>query len=110
MPPKRENPSSTRPRRQALNRLSVTAGSQAFVAARHHQPGLTAMQTAKREIAVSMTDISKRFGPVRALENANLQIARGSILGLVGQNGAGKSTIIKVLAGIIKPDSGTIVI
>ena len=68
------------------------------------------MQTAKREIAVSMTDISKRFGPVRALENANLEIARGSILGLVGQNGAGKSTIIKVLAGIVKPDSGTIVI
>lgn len=68
------------------------------------------MQAAKREIAVSMTDISKRFGPVRALENANLEIERGSILGLVGQNGAGKSTIIKVLAGIIKPDSGTIVI
>lgn len=68
------------------------------------------MQTAKRDIAVSMTGISKRFGPVRALENANLEIARGSILGLVGQNGAGKSTIIKVLAGIIKPDSGSIVI
>ncbi|RUV06065.1 sugar ABC transporter ATP-binding protein, partial [Mesorhizobium sp. M7A.T.Ca.TU.009.01.3.1] len=57
-----------------------------------------------------MSNISKRFGPVRALENANLEIVRGSILGLVGQNGAGKSTIIKVLAGIIKPDSGTIVI
>lgn len=68
------------------------------------------MQTAKRDIAVSMTGISKRFGPVRALQNANLEIARGSILGLVGQNGAGKSTIIKVLAGIIKPDSGSIVI
>lgn len=68
------------------------------------------MQAAKRDIAVSMTGISKRFGPVRALENANLEIARGSILGLVGQNGAGKSTIIKVLAGIIKPDSGAIVI
>ena len=68
------------------------------------------MPTAKREIAVSMSGISKQFGAVRALDNANLEIARGSILGLVGQNGAGKSTIIKVLAGMLKPDSGTIVI
>ena len=72
--------------------------------------GMMAMQPAKQEIAVSMTGISKQFGVVRALEDANLEITRGSILGLVGQNGAGKSTIIKVLAGIVRPDSGTIVI
>jgi ribose transport system ATP-binding protein len=68
------------------------------------------MEPEQTHIAVSMTGISKRFGAVRALEDANLEIARGSILGLVGQNGAGKSTIIKVLAGIIKPDEGSIVI
>ena len=58
--------------------------------------------------AVCMRGINKRFGPVNALEDADLEIRAGSILGLVGQNGAGKSTIIKVLAGILKPDSGTI--
>jgi ribose transport system ATP-binding protein len=68
------------------------------------------MDPAHTQIAVSMTGISKRFGAVRALEDADLEIARGSILGLVGQNGAGKSTIIKVLAGIMKPDKGEIAI
>ncbi|WP_062013848.1 sugar ABC transporter ATP-binding protein [Aureimonas sp. AU4] len=57
---------------------------------------------------VSMRGISKSFGPVKALVDADLDIERGSIMGLVGQNGAGKSTIIKVLAGILKPDAGTV--
>ncbi|WP_333814434.1 sugar ABC transporter ATP-binding protein [Tabrizicola sp.] len=57
---------------------------------------------------IEMQAISKRFGPVRALEGANLTIRRGTIHGLVGANGAGKSTIIKVLAGILRPDAGTI--
>lgn len=57
---------------------------------------------------IEMQGISKRFGPVRALEEASLTIRRGTIHGLVGANGAGKSTIIKVLAGILRPDAGTI--
>lgn len=59
-------------------------------------------------IAISMKGISKRYGAVQALDNANLEVASGTIHGLVGQNGAGKSTIIKVLAGIAKPDAGSI--
>jgi ribose transport system ATP-binding protein len=66
------------------------------------------VQPSADQIAISMTGISKRFGPVQALHDADLEVARGTIHGLVGQNGAGKSTIIKVLAGILKPDSGTI--
>lgn len=57
---------------------------------------------------IEMQGISKRFGPIRALEDASLTIRRGTIHGLVGANGAGKSTIIKVLAGILRNDSGTI--
>lgn len=60
--------------------------------------------------AVDMTGISKSFGPVNALVNASLRVRRGTIHGLVGQNGAGKSTIIKVLAGIFAPDAGEIAI
>ena len=58
--------------------------------------------------AVEMRAIDKAFGPVKALDAASLCVPAGSIHGLVGQNGAGKSTIIKVLAGIYKPDAGTI--
>lgn len=58
--------------------------------------------------AIEMRGIDKAFGPVRALINADLVVEQGTIHGLVGQNGAGKSTIIKVLAGIYKHDSGRI--
>jgi ribose transport system ATP-binding protein len=62
----------------------------------------------QENLAIDMRGISKSFGVVKALIEADLQVSRGSIHGLVGQNGAGKSTIIKVLAGILKPDAGTI--
>lgn len=66
------------------------------------------MRTGEQRIAISMKNIGKRFGAVQALDNANLEVACGTVHGLVGQNGAGKSTIIKVLAGIVIPDSGSI--
>ncbi len=59
-------------------------------------------------LAIDMTGVSKAFGPVKALVDADLKVARGTIHGLVGANGAGKSTIIKVLAGILAPDAGRI--
>ncbi len=60
------------------------------------------------DVAIDMRGISKQFGPVKALDNVDLQVRKGSIHGLVGANGAGKSTIIKVLAGIYKHDSGNV--
>jgi ribose transport system ATP-binding protein len=58
--------------------------------------------------ALSMRGLVKTFGAVRALDGASLEVARGEVHGLVGQNGAGKSTIIKILAGIHEPDAGRI--
>ena len=52
--------------------------------------------------------ISKRYGGVRALEEAHLEISAGRIHALLGENGAGKSTLIKVIAGVVQPDSGVI--
>src|SRR5882762_8214995 len=52
--------------------------------------------------------ISKRYGGVRALAGARLECGRGRIHAVLGENGAGKSTLIKVLAGVVKPDAGTI--
>jgi ribose transport system ATP-binding protein len=53
-----------------------------------------------------MEGVSKRYGGVRALENAELTVEAGRIHGILGENGAGKSTLIKVMAGVVQPDEG----
>jgi len=57
---------------------------------------------------IKMDGISKSFGAVRALHHAGLSIGRGEVLGLVGDNAAGKSTLMKILSGACRLDSGTI--
>src|SRR5690242_20218546 len=53
-----------------------------------------------RSPALEMLDIDKRFGGVHALDGASLTAFDGEILGLCGENGAGKSTILKILSGV----------
>ncbi len=55
-----------------------------------------------------MTDVRKAFGGVPALSSSTLEIRPAEVMGLIGQNGAGKSTMIKVLNGAYNRDSGTI--
>ena len=57
---------------------------------------------------LTLRSVSKRFGGVTALDDVDLELRRGEILALLGENGAGKSTLIKILAGIYRPDSGSI--
>jgi len=57
---------------------------------------------------IELHHISKRFGPLVALEDVSLSISPGKILGLLGENGAGKSTLMNILFGLLRPDSGTI--
>ena len=52
--------------------------------------------------------IWKSYGPIYACSNISLSVGVGEIHGLLGQNGAGKSTLVKIIAGVIKPDLGTI--
>ena len=57
---------------------------------------------------LEMAGISKRFPGVTALDSVGLSVASGEVVALVGENGAGKSTLMKILAGIHRPDGGTI--
>lgn len=59
---------------------------------------------------VVMEGITKQFGTIRALQGVDLHLAEGEVLGLVGDNAAGKSTLTKILAGAEVPDSGRILI
>ena len=59
---------------------------------------------------IEATNISKCFSDIKAVNNITAQIKEGLVFGLVGTNGAGKSTFIRMLAGVLKPDSGTITI
>ncbi len=65
---------------------------------------------AEGELLIDMRDICKSFGPVRALHNVNLRLAPGEILGIVGDNSAGKSTLMKILSGAYHRDSGEVLI
>jgi simple sugar transport system ATP-binding protein len=57
---------------------------------------------------VRMRNIAKRYGAIQSLCGVDLEVAAGEVLGLVGDNGAGKSTVSKVLSGAVIPDSGSI--
>lgn len=58
--------------------------------------------------AFELADIMKRFGATKALNGASFSCNNGEIHGLIGENGAGKSTMVKIVSGVYKPDSGSI--
>ena len=59
---------------------------------------------------IEMRNISKSFGAVVALRQVSLSIAAGEVVGLVGDNAAGKSTLMKILSGVYTPDAGEIML
>ena len=60
--------------------------------------------------AVELRELSKRFGNVAANAGVNLRVAAGTIHGVIGENGAGKSTAMKLLYGMLRPDGGEILV
>ena len=61
-------------------------------------------------MALSLRDIHKHFGAVRANDGISIDVEAGELHGLLGENGAGKSTLMKVLSGFIEADSGEVVL
>ncbi|PSH62248.1 ABC transporter ATP-binding protein [Phyllobacterium sophorae] len=59
-------------------------------------------------LAVEANSIVKRYGAITALDGASLALPKGKVTALVGDNGAGKSSLVKVISGVVRPDSGTL--
>jgi Cu-processing system ATP-binding protein len=57
---------------------------------------------------LELSEISKNFGDVKAVDSVSLKIKEGDMLGLVGPNGSGKSTLLKIMLGITRPSSGKV--
>ncbi len=60
------------------------------------------------EYAIRTTQLTKRYKGIAVVDNVDLSVPKGAIYGLIGRNGAGKSTIIRMLSGLTKPSSGKI--
>ncbi len=68
---------------------------------------MTAITT---NLLLEATDVSKTYGAVVALDHASLSVRPGEVHALMGANGAGKSTFVKILTGAVTPDSGRIIV
>ncbi len=72
------------------------------------RPGPTVLDGGREAPAAELLDVSKKFGNAYAVRHVSLQLRAGEVLALVGENGAGKSTCVKMLGGVYHPTDGTI--
>ncbi len=58
--------------------------------------------------AANLVDVTKNFGPTRALDQVSLKAFEGEVHAIIGGNGSGKSTLAKIISGVLQPDSGQV--
>jgi ABC-2 type transport system ATP-binding protein len=66
----------------------------------------TVLETGARAAAVSIRDLTRRFGALTAVDGISFDVRPGELFGLVGPDGAGKTTLLRMLAGVLPPDAG----
>lgn len=59
---------------------------------------------------IELKDLTKSFGDILAVDNVSVTIKEGAVFGLIGTNGAGKSTVLRMMAGVLKPDDGLVLV
>ncbi len=64
--------------------------------------------SARRSLVIETEGLTKRYGPITAVNNLALRVRKGEVYGFLGPNGAGKTTTLRMLLGLIRPTSGTI--
>jgi ABC-type branched-subunit amino acid transport system ATPase component len=94
-------------RRQALLE-AATAQAAANAMAGDGEPGLA--ETRRGETVFRCEELAKSYGTVTAAHNAGFSVAAGEVVCLIGDNGAGKSTVIKMISGAIQPDAGSMML
>jgi len=62
------------------------------------------------DVVVEATNLSKTYGDCLLFDNLSFSLPKGGIVGVIGPNGAGKSTLFKIIAGLVKPDTGTLIL
>jgi ABC-type branched-subunit amino acid transport system ATPase component/ABC-type branched-subunit amino acid transport system permease subunit len=73
-------------------------------------PALVPNTPSGKKVLLSVRNVSRSFGGLKAVQNVSFDVIEGSILGIIGPNGAGKTTLFNLLNGFLKPDSGEILL
>jgi ABC-2 type transport system ATP-binding protein len=80
-----------------MNNMSIAHAS---------SPLLTVSKPGEAEVVLSVNNLVKHFGRIRAVNNLNLEIHRGQVFGMLGPNGSGKTTTLGMLMGVVNPTAG----
>ncbi len=94
--------------RQAKSREKRLARIEPLAAPRTHRAASIRLEAPRRnpQVVLRLRAVTKRFGDLEVLRNANFEVRRGEKIGLIGPNGAGKTTLLRLLARIEEPTSG----
>ncbi|MDR7112245.1 branched-chain amino acid transport system permease protein [Microbacterium trichothecenolyticum] len=88
---------------------AAPAGEAASVPGEAHVPGEAARAAAvTNEIVLKVDDVRRSFGGLKAVDGVTLELREGEILGLIGPNGSGKTTMLNIIGGYYRPSSGSV--